>query len=434
MYKTFIIFIGLSFLFACNNSSTENRNTITQEIETDARIISIEKSTFEGIQLPEFVSKIDVTKRAKLETRTDAEISIPEDAFVDKNGNNVIGDVTIKYKEIKSPSDIIIENIDMTYDSAGVTYQFQTAGMFDLRAYAGNDEVFLKDGKNIEVSYVSDKQGDYNVYYYDGDNWNYQGISKDEVPLNSNILPKNSIISLKPVKTDPDNDLVLDIDASHKHIPELNIYKKVIWKYNGDLTNNEVTQILSSRVYKTSIAPSGLKGKYNYNFKTSKGEYSFLVTPVFQPKAYKKAMQKYESSMAQNNVSSKVRRKVNVSQLGLMNYDILYHRSDALLVNADFRIKDEPETKVKGLPLFHITGEDDVVVNASNSQELYYSAKLSNKIVAIFPDKTVAVIGTNDFLKTVSKGMNGQKVIFELQKMENPVNSPGDLDKIISSL
>ena len=32
-------------------------------------------------------------------------------------------------------------------------------------------------------------------------------------------------------------------------------------------------------------------------------------------------------------------------------------------LNAEFVIKDEPETEVKGLPLFHITGEDDVVVD-----------------------------------------------------------------------
>jgi hypothetical protein len=121
--------------------------------------------------------------------------------------------------------------------------------------------VFLKNGKNIEVSYVSSKPGNYNVYYYNGENWNYKGLSTNEIPLNANIQPKNGIIPLKPVKVDPDNDLILDIDASHKQIPELAVYKKVIWKYNGDLTNDEVVKILSSKVYKTSIAQTGIKGK-----------------------------------------------------------------------------------------------------------------------------------------------------------------------------
>jgi hypothetical protein len=426
----FLVFIGL--LFACNNSNN-NSNTIATEVTTDAHLLSVAKHFFEGVSLPQFVQKIETKRAINLKTNTEAEIVIPENAFVDKNGKNIDGEVTIKYKEIKSPSDIIVENIDMTYDSAGVTYQFQTAGMFDLRAYSGNDEVFLKKGKNIEVSYVSNKPGNYNIYYYNGQNWENQGVSEDEVPLNANVLPKNAIVPIKPVKVNPDNDLILDIDASHKHIPELAVYRKVIWKYNGDLTNEEVVKILSSKVFKNSITQTSIKGKYLYNFKTSGKEYSFSVAPVFQPKAYKKAMREYEATLAQSSAPKKTVRKVKVSQLGLMNYDILYHRSDALIVNADFKIKDEPETKVKGLPLFHITGEDDVVVNAQGARKLYYSKNLNNKIVAIFPDKTVAVMGTDDFIKAAGKKVNG-KAVFELQRIDKPINTPGDLDQIISSL
>ena len=427
----FLVLIGL--LLACN-TTTDSNNTITEEVSTDARLLSVAENTFEGVSLSQFVQKIKTKKAISLKTNTEAEITIPENAFVDKNGNNVEGEVTVKYKEIKSPSDIIIENVDMTYDSAGVTYQFQTAGMFDLRAYSGNNEVFLKDGKNIEVSYVSNKPGNYNVYYYNGDNWENQGVSESEVPLNANILPKNATVPIKPVKVNPDDDLILDIDASHKHIPELAVYRKVIWKYEGDLTSEEVIKIVSSKVLKTNITQTSVKGKYLYNFKASGEDYSFPIVPVFQPKAYKKALKEYEAAVAQGNAPKKNVRKVKVSQLGLMNYDILYHRSDAVIVNADFKIKDEPETKVQGLPLFHITGEDDVVVNAKNTRKLYYSQNMNNKIVVIFPDKTVAVMGTHEFIKAAGKRAADGTAVFELQRIEKPINSPGDLDEIISSL
>ncbi|NJO90002.1 MAG: hypothetical protein HC831_14430 [Chloroflexia bacterium] len=278
---------------------------MVEEITTDARLISTIKNTFEGIALPQFVQKVETSKSTSIKTNTDAEITIPENAFVDKDGKDVKGEVIVKYKEIKSPSDIIIENVDMTYDSAGTTYQFQTAGMFDLRAYSGNDEVFLKNDKNIGVSYVSNKPGNYNVYYYNGKNWNYQGVSENGALLNANILPKDAIIPLMPVKVDPDNDLILDIDASHKHIPELSVYSKVIWKYNGDLTNDEVIKLLSSKVYKNSISQTGRQGKYTYNFTSGSTEYNFPIVPVFQPKAYKKAMKEYESALAKSNAPKK---------------------------------------------------------------------------------------------------------------------------------
>lgn len=425
----------LCLLFACNNQEQEAENTVVEEIEMDARLIAKAEPTFEGINLPIVEKKIKTSEAVEIEVASGTRILIPDNAFVDKNGQDVTGEVIVKYKEIKSPSDIIIENVDMTYDSAGVTYQFQTAGMFDLRAFSKGEELSLKPGKKIDVEYVTDKKGDYNLYYYGDNGWDYRGVSTNELPLNAEVDRTSLPMPLKPVKTNPDTDLILDLKLSHKHIPELAIYRKVIWKYDGDLSHTEVGQILSSKVYKTEIVPSGLAGKYHYNFKTTKGEYQFPVVPVFHPVAYKKAMKKYNERFAQtNNVPVKVKRKVSVSNLGLMNYDRIYHRSDAQIVNASFAIKDEPETKVEGLPLFHITGEDDVVVNIKNNRGIYYSKNLKNKIVTVLPDKTVAVLGTKSFLEQLEQSQDKSNVSFELEKIDKAISSPTELDNIISSL
>ncbi|MDF1549728.1 MAG: hypothetical protein P1P88_18010, partial [Bacteroidales bacterium] len=247
MYKSLVFLIVLSLLFACNQSNQNQENIITEVFQVNARSLSSFEKHFEGVELPSYSQLIDNENTTNIKTPTGAEIIIPDNAFIDKNGKDVKGEVTIKYKEIKSPSDIIIENVDMTYDSAGVTYPFQTAGMFDLRAYSGKEEVYLKKDKKIELSYISSKKGTFNVYHY-GEKWNYQGASKGEIPLNAETEPKYDVLPLKPVKTDPDNDLILSINASHKNIPELKMYKKVLWKYNGDLKKDEVANILSNPV------------------------------------------------------------------------------------------------------------------------------------------------------------------------------------------
>jgi len=373
---------------------------------------------------------IETKKEQKLKAESGTEIIVPADAFVDKSGKDIKGKVTLKYKEIKTPSDMIIENVDMTYDSAGVVYQFQTAGMFDLRAFSNGEEAFLKQGKNIKVSYVSEKKGNYNLYRYNK-NWNYQGPTKGELPSN---IPQNintRTIGLKPVKVDPSNDLVLDIKANYAKIPELEKYKKIIWKYDGDLAKEEIVKILSSNIYNTELVATGVSGKYNYRFKSKSGNFEFPVVPVFSSKEYQKALNNYNNELAMNNAPVKVKRIVNVTELGLMNYDRIYHRSDAVMVKAEFKVNN---SKIQGLPLFHITGDDDVVVRLDQQPSMLFSESLNNKIVAIMPGNKVAVLSTQDFIKSAKGAKKGEQLSFDLKLLDNQVVSSADLNEIISNL
>jgi hypothetical protein len=433
--QSFILMLFCIAIFACNSNNNKEialNDANTQEIKTDARFISNEK-LFDGIDLPVYTEKIKANKEEKLLIPTGAEIKVPANAFIDKAGNDVKGDVTIKYKEIKSAADIIIENVNMTYDSAGQSYQFVTAGMFDLRAYSGNEELQLKKGKSIEVSYISEKTGNYNVYYYNA-GWKYSGVPKENVTINP-IIPEvqNSGI-LTPTAANTQEDLIVDIKVDHKNIPELEVYKNVLWKYSGQLKNNEVAAMLGNPVSNTSILPSGKKGEYLYKFSTKNGDFSLPVKPVFSPKAMKEALNTYKQTLAKMNPVPKIKRTVDITKLGLMNYDAIYHRPDALVVNVEIKIKNNDKVKVQGLPLFHITGEDNVLVNIADKQEITYSKSLNNKIVAVLPGHKVAVMGTSEFLKAVQAKGNAKSVVIELNELEGQIKSPGDLNKIIAGL
>jgi len=172
----FLVVITLFFMFSCNSSNKSNENEIVIEENIDARNIGKSEDLFPNLQLPQSSHLIKTTEENTITTESGTEIFVPDNAFVDKNGKDVSGEVKLKYKEIRTPSDIIIEDIDMTFDSAGVTYSFQTAGMFELTAIAGNEEVFLKDGKNIKVSYISNRDGDYNFYHNNDGKWGTRGF------------------------------------------------------------------------------------------------------------------------------------------------------------------------------------------------------------------------------------------------------------------
>jgi hypothetical protein len=436
MNKLFLIIMFLtltSLILNCKGKTDSSQSEITQnEIDTSSAIFPGEK-LFTGIELPVYKEKIMPDKDQKLMMPTGAEMKIPSGAFIDKQGNEVKSEITIHYKEIKSPADIIIENVDMSYDSLGKTYQFATAGMFELRAYSDAGELALKQGKSIELSYISNQSGHYNFYYYDK-GWKYQGSPKENIPLQHTIDADPDVGLLMPTPVNTEKDLILDIKINHKNFPELSVYKNILWKYSGKLSAEEAGQILQEPVSGSSLAAGVKKGEYLYKFSTAKGKYEFQVQPVFSAKLMKEALNSYHASLAKSSKQQGIKRMVDVTKLGLMNYDIIYQRPDALLVKVDFKVKNNDGLKVQGLPLFHITGEDNVIVNITDTRDIYYSPAQKNKIVAVLPDKKLAVMGTADFIKAMQKSQNLRQVLLELIETGEPVKSHDDLNSIISGL
>ncbi len=371
-----------------------------------------------------------------------AEIKIPAEAFVDINGNKIKGNVKVTYKEIKTAADMIISNIDMKYDSAGVTYDFQTAGMFDINAHADGKPIFLDKGHEITVTYNSEIKGDYNFYRYNDDkNWTHETASEDipQTILNDKIIDVKYNIA-KPVKLNPNKDLVIEVPIDYKHIDELKIYSNIIWKYVGEKSIGEIAGLLKKRINRQVLEKSDKKGKYNLNFRIGKKEHNLLVRPVFAGKSFKKAMKRFNAAISSNQENNeqtaKVRRKSNVSELGLHNYDRIYHRPEAIFVKADFKIKgnDALHYDIENVHIFHVTGKDNVIVKQRNGNKMHFSKLMNNKLIAILPGNNVAVMSAADFKKKHNKISPGKKTTFELEISETIIETPDDLDKLISSL
>ncbi len=115
-----------------------------------------------------------------------SKIIIPKKAFVNKKGEEIIGDVEIRYREFHNQADIIASGIPMAYDSAGVKSNLESAGMLDIRGYQNGEPVYINPSKTIRVEFASQHSDDrYNIYELDtiGKNWKY--ISRDNSLKNS---------------------------------------------------------------------------------------------------------------------------------------------------------------------------------------------------------------------------------------------------------
>lgn len=122
--------------------------------------------------------------------RRGSRVVIPPRAFMDRSGNIVQGEVDIRYKEYHDFVDFFLAGIPMEYDSAGVQYILESAGMIEIYAEQNGERVYMTPEENIAVELISEialkdstTAPTYNIYKLDEDkrNWVYQTVDNIQI-------------------------------------------------------------------------------------------------------------------------------------------------------------------------------------------------------------------------------------------------------------
>jgi hypothetical protein len=161
---------------------------------------------FEQIK-PTFASfKVDPNEGGIYKYPSGSQLTVPAAAFVNEKGETLSGEVTLHYREMHDVVDFFMSGIPMTYDSAGVNYNLESAGMIEIFAEQDGKRINMAPGKTINVELVSNVNtspslaipAGYNIYKLDekNRNWVYQDIDRMEVisdePVPSSNLDENS--------------------------------------------------------------------------------------------------------------------------------------------------------------------------------------------------------------------------------------------------
>ena len=151
--------------------------------------------------------RLDANKGGVFEHPSGSKLIVPEAAFSHQNGTTVEGEVTIKYREMHDFVDFFLSGIPMTYDSAGVQYTLESAGMIEIFAEQNGKRVNMAPGKSIDVELVSNVNVSpelnvppgYNIYKLDEEkkNWVYQNI--DVMEMLDDRFPQEAIDSDNPI-------------------------------------------------------------------------------------------------------------------------------------------------------------------------------------------------------------------------------------------
>lgn len=251
--------------------------------------------------------KINNAKGGEIKHTTSSKIKVPANSFVDKNGKDIIGDVTIDYREFHDAADIIVSGIPMIYDSAGKKFNLESAGMFDVKGSQKGEPVFIKKNKQLNIELTSTvSENRFNQYYLDTVSKNWQYLKRDDKltllsktnKLNSSkinhsisspklenlknqievVIPrkldsvkivyakKQTLLSkpkepLKPNKPSPGRPTFV-FDGSYQEFPELSVFNNVVFEV-GEENKNYRSNMHDITWTDVKISEGPVKGK-NY--------------------------------------------------------------------------------------------------------------------------------------------------------------------------
>jgi len=449
----------LVLLLVITNCKTNTKQEVSEDIvKTVYNAMKFEiAETFTNFKLDYQTVSCAVGKEFKYKFSDGTEILVPADAFVDENGNPVKGDVSIKYKSIKSPSEIIASGLHLLYKQGDSVVPFITGGMFELNAEQNGKQLKLKTGSAIKMNYASIDSSNYNFYYYDKvkNEWSYLSdankLATDKIVEDNkfdNQTSDNSVgYALKPVLYNEETDFIVMMDLNYKKIPQLAKLTKVMWKYTGSKTKAEITALITKKWKSTDFVENkNKKGEYLVELKGEKSEEKIEVTPVFSKAEYNKALALYDASINNkqedvNKVANSdtveeeyVSREVSLINLGTYNVDVCA-LENAYGVYANFTFSDKTyDNGAKDYKYFVISNNGQSVTryNLANTNVVAFFKNTNTKIIAILPDNKVAVMSSSDFSNLTLKPQT--EVTFNLNVIAKTVESEAELDKIISSI
>ena len=386
-------------------------------------------------------------------------IKFPENAFTEE------GEITIKIREFFTPGEILSSGIPMKYDSAGVTSNFQSAGMIEVRMLQNGRELTLKENKEALITMTSHKKAtNYNLYQLDEKDGNWDFNCRQKVikkPKDRYRIEKlqNEIDQLSP-PTKPlvklEKRKIFDLNYKFENHTELKELSNLLWQYSGDNPEKDITnnnKLLQKKWLKVAIYPT--KTEFVYFLKLTDKDTIFQTTirPVLRGELLTKSNDEYAAKLSNFNSEIKDRileknrlerenkflRSFALKGSGIYNYDRQFKEGNTLPLIAEFKFDIPVNFNKSDIKIFLITGDNDVVIKypKENWIDFRFNPNYNNKLIAILPGNKIAQFGTKDFnkIKVSSLDENKAKPYTFTLKVENKViKKVEQLDEVIASI
>lgn len=462
-------------LLACNKSGklTEKQSEKIIKKATKFERIAPSRVLTVGCQSDVF----DASKGAQINYESGAKVIVPEDAFVDEDGNPVTGEVKLDFSEINDPASVIASGLPMCIDVDGKTGHFESGGMFEINANQQGKKLKLAPGKKIEVQTMSNKPGDFDFYTFNAEEGKWVEQSKAELnavsspnpTLNSPIATASFTTSAeappKPEKASSE-DVVFDLKISNTEAYGIPSFSQKMWKFtdqegakNGkydilfkkrwddvSITNySQQTAVYTVTATRKELTKKRKNGEHEY--KTVKEKVT--ITPVLMGEDYEEALAEYQKDVAKyqkrlskaelaskmQEVQAKFVRAVNITSLGVHNWDRILKQKNVLVLNAEYSVPGMYEDE--DLPIVYmIPGDKKEVITfyQSSMGNFAFNPKYQNTLLVIMPNNEIASLKTKRLSPAViNNAKHTNEISLKLEPTGVFVNSTKDLSKFIQA-
>ncbi|MEN8928412.1 MAG: hypothetical protein ABF242_03890 [Flavobacteriales bacterium] len=401
------VFLITALVLYFNSLKKENEEVEIKSIEL---IDEKEITPVFGIELDRKEFVINSEKGAVL-SYDNTVIEIPEQAFVDSLGNKITGEVSIFYKEFHNPVDFFISGIPMTYDSAGTEYQFESAGMFDIRGEQNGEPVFID--KSIRVVLGSQQEGDYfNKYYYDEEKDSWDFIAKDDAVYET-LADTNTVIEiddkeiqlidkeiatikkLKPSKKSAGSACIkLEMDSNE--FPQFRGFKDILFEI--DVTDNNFSEDLA-QVEWDDIKLRKKDGIFELLFFKKFKKTTIRTKPVFKGETFNKALSIYNTENGRKLDSLNDVRENLMGSVNQFNNEASVSSNLGVFVTRIFEVNnfgiynsDCPRRMPKGqlLATEYLKKSDQVEKDTLKLKKLYLVEENKNILYTLSPSSTLS--------------------------------------------
>lgn len=397
---------------------------------------------------------VDGKKGGKWFAPTGTILSIPNNTFVDGNGNPVKGDVDIQYREFHDAADIILAGIPMTYDDNGKIEHFQTAGMMEIQGFQNGRPVYIAEGKEVTVSIASfTGEDNYNLYFLDPEQKGWVDIGKAEIQPNKKKQEGLKVVAnvpkapVPPTKGTPgvemENELTFAVD--YKKYPELKPFRKVRWEV-AEAGYVQKNQWIFTKTWNDVelIETDSETMAYQIVLQSRRKKVAIAVKPILEGADYEKAMAKFSKKKARYErlklqasqerarlqAQADILRSFPISGFGIYNCDRFWGSGLVSLTNLEIEFPEDIYVKADQTIIYQIAGEDRAVVTHElhRINKLGYTPGQRTFLIAILPGNKLGLFSPKDFdALDVDKVKSGAKMNLKMKVIDKEINSAVDL-------
>ena len=292
-------------------------------IETNAEVSAIQPP-IEGLEVNKNTFTHTPSEETTYKTHKGSEVIIPANSLVYEDGTELTENVEIEFSEFHNMAEIALSGIPMVYEEDGVSSNFISGGMFELKGKAASGKgVKVKEGENLTVNLASSKEGEFDLFLLNEKTGEWSKLEQEITQSKIDSAPTLPALQDKP----SENDVILDLNIS-KYNGTYD-FESSMWKVLGDISENKKEQISSGNWTKYEIETINEKALiYSVKLSNKKEELTVEATPVLSPtdrdkckEGIAKEIKSMQKNLASNYYKPRVVRSVQIGGFGVVNHD-----------------------------------------------------------------------------------------------------------------